>query len=88
MRFIDRDIFPNWHFGRYRYALFLEENGGKEDALAVLEELVAANREIDGAMSACRIQKYVLLYLQSSDHALTGQQPEAQVDVTRAEACA
>lgn len=48
MRFIDRDIFPNWHFGRYRYALFLEENGGKEDALAVLEELVAANREIDG----------------------------------------
>jgi len=38
---------PNWHFGRYRYALFLEENGKKEEAIGVLRELVAAKGKID-----------------------------------------
>ncbi len=38
---------PHWHFGRYRYALFLEENGKKEEAKAVLRELVAKKKEID-----------------------------------------
>lgn len=38
---------PNWHFGRYRYALFLEETGRKEEAVAILRELVAAKGKID-----------------------------------------
>jgi len=38
---------PDWHFGRYRYALFLKASGRKEEALAVLRELVAAGRKID-----------------------------------------
>ncbi|SMB98242.1 protein of unknown function [Thermanaeromonas toyohensis ToBE] len=38
---------PNWHFGRYRYALFLEEKGKKEEAIGVLRELVAAKGKID-----------------------------------------
>ncbi len=38
---------PLWHFGRYRYALFLEENGKKEEALSILRELVADKSKID-----------------------------------------
>lgn len=38
---------PHWHFGRYRYALFLEDIGKKEEAKAVLQELVAKRKEID-----------------------------------------
>ncbi len=38
---------PHWHFGRYRYALFLEENVKKEEALIILRELVAAKKKID-----------------------------------------
>lgn len=38
---------PNWHFGRYRYALYLEERGKKEEALPVLRELVACRDAVD-----------------------------------------
>lgn len=38
---------PNWHFGRYRYALYLGERGKKEEALAVLRELVARWDAVD-----------------------------------------
>jgi hypothetical protein len=41
------DTLRHWHYGRYRYALFLEENGKKENALANLRELVADKKEID-----------------------------------------
>jgi hypothetical protein len=41
------DTLSLWHNGRYRYALFLEENGKKEDALAVLRQLVVDKKEID-----------------------------------------
>ncbi|MGB9790959.1 MAG: DUF1841 family protein [Thermacetogeniaceae bacterium] len=44
---------PDWHFGRYRYALFLKEIGRKKEALAVLRELVAAKRKIDRETYQC-----------------------------------
>lgn len=44
---------PGWHFGRYRYALFLEASGRKEEALAVLRELVAAKQKIDKETYRC-----------------------------------
>ncbi len=42
------DTLPHWHFGRYRYALFLEDNGKRDDAIIILRELVADKRKIDG----------------------------------------
>ncbi|MBE3585675.1 MAG: SEC-C domain-containing protein [Thermoanaerobacter sp.] len=41
------NVLPHWHFGRYRYALFLEKNGRKEEAIIVLRELVTAKGKID-----------------------------------------
>lgn len=41
------ETMPDWHFGRYRYALYLEETGRKEQAIAVLRDLVAAKGQID-----------------------------------------
>ncbi|HOV79025.1 MAG TPA: SEC-C domain-containing protein [Bacillota bacterium] len=38
---------PDWHFGRYRYALFLEQLGRKGEAVKVLRSLVAARGKID-----------------------------------------
>jgi tetratricopeptide (TPR) repeat protein len=38
---------PDWHFGRYRYALFLEQLGRKEEAVEVLRSLVAAGSKMD-----------------------------------------
>jgi len=45
-----QDIFetmPDWHFGRYRYALHLEETGRKDQAITVLQDLVAEKGRID-----------------------------------------
>lgn len=45
-----QDIFetmPGWHFGRYRYALHLAETGRKDQAIAVLQDLVAEKGQID-----------------------------------------
>ncbi|WP_123928570.1 hypothetical protein [Thermodesulfitimonas autotrophica] len=37
---------PDWHFGRYRYALFLMRDR-EDEAMAVLRELVAAKETVD-----------------------------------------
>jgi tetratricopeptide (TPR) repeat protein len=45
-----RDVFtemPHWHFGRYRYALWLMDADRKEEAVAILRELVASKDHID-----------------------------------------
>lgn len=45
-----QDIFatmPGWHFGRYRYALHLEETGRKDQAITVLRDLAAKKDRID-----------------------------------------
>ncbi|MDH7578291.1 MAG: SEC-C domain-containing protein [Bacillota bacterium] len=39
---------PHWHFGRYRYALFLGENNKRDDAINILRGLVEAKKKIDG----------------------------------------
>jgi len=39
---------PDWHFGRYRYALFLDESGRTEEAVEVLQALIAEDDRIDG----------------------------------------
>lgn len=44
------DIFttmPDWHYGRYRFALHLKETDRQEQARDVLQELVAAKGQID-----------------------------------------
>jgi len=41
------DRMPDWHFGRYRYALLLEQLGRKEEAVEVLRSLVADRGKID-----------------------------------------
>ncbi|MDQ0338550.1 tetratricopeptide (TPR) repeat protein [Caldalkalibacillus uzonensis] len=38
---------PNWQYGRYRYASFLEHIGRKAEAVSLLKELVAAQENID-----------------------------------------
>lgn len=38
---------PDWHFGRYRYALFLESLGRTEEAIKVLQALIAEGDRID-----------------------------------------
>ncbi len=41
------ETMPGWHYGRYRFALYLEETGRKEQAVQVLQDLVAAKEQID-----------------------------------------
>lgn len=38
---------PGWHFGRYRYALLLEQLGRREDAVDFLRSLLASDEDID-----------------------------------------
>lgn len=38
---------PDWHFGRYRYALFLDELGRTKEAIEVLRDLIAEEDRID-----------------------------------------
>ncbi|WP_242653707.1 SEC-C metal-binding domain-containing protein [Thermincola potens] len=45
-----QDIFetmPAWHFGRYRYALHLSDTGRNDQAITVLQDLVAKKGRID-----------------------------------------
>lgn len=38
---------PEWHFARYRYALYLEDTGKKNDAIDVLNQLISIKNKLD-----------------------------------------
>ncbi|NSW90952.1 MAG: hypothetical protein HPY74_09850 [Firmicutes bacterium] len=38
---------PEWYFGRYRYALFLENMGRKNEAIEVLKQLKSIRNKLD-----------------------------------------
>lgn len=38
---------PDWHFGRYRYAMFLDELGRTEEAIEILQALITEEDRID-----------------------------------------
>lgn len=46
---------PHWHFGRYRYALWLMDLNRKEEAMAILRQLVASKDAIDDETYACAL---------------------------------
>ncbi|MEW6573350.1 MAG: hypothetical protein AB1374_06915 [Bacillota bacterium] len=41
------ETLPQWHFGRYRYALFLLKWGSREEAMEIIKQLTA-EKEVVG----------------------------------------